>query len=572
MGLAAGSNIQESRPHGNVAMTVSWSIVLAIVVFSLNLPWSPIFTDLGSDSGLFAYVGGAILHGQLPYRDVWEQKPPVGFYLNALAVILFGRNPWAIWWFNLIWVALSTIAAFLIAKKMMGILPGAIAGSVFALGVMSPSIFQGGNLMEIYALLPQAGVIACAYFFFATQRNRWAFLGGLASGIAFMTKQTSIALGASFFLAMILVALHLREIRDLWTRLAGFIAGFLIPLGIAMACWSAAGALGDLMDGIFLHSLVYVGARVSIIKGLGIALLVAFPQLGISKLYCIAALSFIPYLLENYRWYATKLFPRQTGESARTGGRISPVELTMLVVYVALPFEIGFAALGGRNFGHYYLALVPSIATVIGYIFWKISISLRSVRFEIKSKIIWNAIGMAVLGFAALVWMGAALVEEAPKVEHLATIPRLFDSPHKLNDLENYVIQNTTRDDPVLVWHIHVGINFITDRRPPQRVLFPANLFSAPETSRSGLSEFLIELEKNPPRLILVQEVSSIGLPFVNVPVEQMCTDQKCMLEFAEALKRPSIYADLQELRQYFIEHYTFDRQIDDWLIYRWSQ
>ena len=572
MGLAAGSNIQKSRPHGNVAMTISWSLVLTIFVLLLNLPWSPIFTDLGSDSGLFAYVGSAILHGQLPYRDVWEQKPPVGFYLNALAVFLFGRNPWAIWWFNLIWVALSTSAVFLMTRKMMGILPGAIAGAVFALGVMSPSIFQGGNLMEIYALLPQVGIIACAYFLFATKRDRWAFLGGLTTGIAFMTKQTSIALGVSFFLVMVLAALLLRESRDLWMKLAGFIAGFLIPLGIALAYWSAAGALGDFMDGVFLHSLVYVGARVPFIKALGIALLVAFPQLAISKPYYVAALSFIPYLLENYRWFAAKLFPRRERESASAGGRNSPVELTMLVVYIALPFEIGFASLGGRNFGHYYLALVPSIATVIAYIFWKTASSLRSVRFEIKSKIVWNTIGMAVLGLAALVWTGAALVGEAPRAEHLATIPKIFGTSYKLNDLENYVIQNTTRDDPVLVWHIHVGINFITDRRPPQRVLFPANLFVSAETSRSSLSEFLAELEKNPPKLILVQEVSSIGLPFVNVPVEQMCADQTCMLEFAEALKIPYINADLQKLRQYFLEHYTFDRQIDDWLIYRWSQ
>ena len=38
---------------------------------------------------------------------------------------------------------------------------------------------------------------------------------------------------------------------------------------------------------------------------------------------------------------------------------IHPVELTMLAVFIALPIEIVFASLGARNFGHYYLTLLP---------------------------------------------------------------------------------------------------------------------------------------------------------------------------------------------------------------------
>ena len=564
------SRVQKSHLPRAVATTGLWAVLLAAIVLLLNLPWSPAFTELGGDAGLYAYAGSAILHGQLPYRDVWEQKPPIGFYLNALAVALFGRTPWTIWWFDVIWVALTTIVVFLILRKMTGFLAAALGSLAFGLAVMSPGVFQGGNLMELYALLPQVLVIGCAYAFFVTRQNRWSFLGGLAAGLAFMTKQTSIALGMAFFLTLALVALLERQAKVLWRRLALFLAGFLLPLAVAVATWAAAGALGDFMDGVFLHSLVYIGARVPFIKALGLALLFAFPQLEISALYDLAVLSFVPYFLGLHPLLVARFFPGR--DKGRAPDGLPPLDLTMLVVYLALPLEIVFASLGGRSFGHYFLALIPALTAVAAYLFWRTPTALRDLRSGIRSKAAWTAATFAVLSLVALAWMGAAAVRETPRPEHLAAFPEIFSRPFTPDDLESYVLRNTTPDDPVLVWHIHVGINFITDRRSPQRVLFPANLFDAPENSRSGLSEFLVEFEKDPPRLILVQQDSSIGLPFVDVPVEHICPDDSCMLEVAEAVKRPSIQADLQKLRQYFLEHYSLATRIAGWLVYRRNQ
>src|SRR5262245_38356831 len=43
----------------------------------------------GGDQGLYAYVGQRILHGEVPFRDAWDQKPPGVHYTYALM--------WAIW-------------------------------------------------------------------------------------------------------------------------------------------------------------------------------------------------------------------------------------------------------------------------------------------------------------------------------------------------------------------------------------------------------------------------------------------------------------------------------------------
>jgi|GEM_PF-6080486 len=569
MEMAANIKGPKSPVRHYVVVTILCVFLLAIFVVILNLSWSPIYKGLGPDSGLYAYVGNAILHGQLPYRDVWEQKPPIGLYLNALAVLLFGRNPWAIWWFNLIWITLSAGAIFLVIKKMMGVIAGGIASVIFILAVMSPSIFQGGNLMEIYGLLPQVVIIGCTYCFFATKRNRWTFLGGLVTGIAFMTKQTTIALGISSLFVIIVVTLLLHEFKDLWVRLAGFIAGFLIPVGVALTYWFSVGALNDFLDAVFLHSISYVSIGAPFLWSIGYTFLRALPKLFISKLYCIAALSFLLYLAENLHWFLGRLFPNRNLNGVAYSNTISPVEFTLLAVFIALPLEVVFASLGGRNFGHYFLSLIPAVTTAVAYVFFKVVTFLRSSRFGVTKPHTWMAVGGIVLALLSVVWMARAMIDEAPTKAQIASLPAVFRGQYEMDDLQKYIIATTAPPDAVMVWHIHVGLNFITDRRPPQRVLFPANLFTSANTSRSGFSEFLKEFEKAPPTLIIVQKVSSLGLPFVNVPLEQMCPNGACMPEFAQAMKSPDIYSELQLFRQYFLEHYTLDTQIYDWLIYK---
>jgi hypothetical protein len=167
--------------------------------------------------------------------------------------------------------------------------------------------------------------------------------------------------------------------------------------------------------------------------------------------------------------------------------------------------------------------------------------------------------------------MVAAAAGEMPTRAQLTALPNIFSRRYENGAMLNYILASTGPDDPVLVWHIHLEINFILNRRPPQRILFPAQLFLPSGGSRSRLAEFLDEMDANPPKFIIVQTTSSIGLPFVNVPVDQMCPAGACIPEMAAAMKRPNTGIELQELRDYFLAHYTLNTQFDDWLVYKRS-
>ena len=120
----------------------------------------------------------------------------------------------------------------------------------------------------------------------------------------------------------------------------------------------------------------------------------------------------------------------------------------------------------------------------------------------------------------------------------------------------------------MLVWHIHLGINFVTDRKAPVRFLFPLNLFIPPNKENTKLEEYVNELEVHPPELILVQKPSSMSVPFVDDPLDTLC-NVYCNPEFEQAIEVPQIRQEWLRLQQFFYSHYELDQRIYDWTVYR---
>jgi hypothetical protein len=185
-------------------------------------------------------------------------------------------------------------------------------------------------------------------------------------------------------------------------------------------------------------------------------------------------------------------------------------------------------------------------------------------------KILLNHGIFTILAISALAWGMSSLVHDLPSKEYRNNFLGIFSGKVLINNLEQYIIQNTKPEDEVRGWHIHLGINCITDRKAPSRFLFPLNLFIPPSEHNRRLAEYINDLEKQPAKLILVQEPSSISLPFVDQPVDSIC-NRYCTPEFVRALEIPQIYQEWLRFQQFFNSNYVLDRKIYDWVIYRYS-
>src|SRR5438874_13153082 len=58
-------------------------LLLALTAALLIVRLPSLVQPMGPDQGLYAYIGERILHGQLAYRDAWDQKPPGIHYVYA---------------------------------------------------------------------------------------------------------------------------------------------------------------------------------------------------------------------------------------------------------------------------------------------------------------------------------------------------------------------------------------------------------------------------------------------------------------------------------------------------------
>src|SRR5689334_10365233 len=63
----------------------AWFVVLVAAFQILMFPF-------GRDQGIYALVGEGILRGQVPYRDLWDFKPPGVFLVYAFAQGIFGKS------------------------------------------------------------------------------------------------------------------------------------------------------------------------------------------------------------------------------------------------------------------------------------------------------------------------------------------------------------------------------------------------------------------------------------------------------------------------------------------------
>src|SRR5438874_8116271 len=107
-------------------------LLLALTAALLIVRLPSLVQPMGPDQGIYAYVGERILHGELAYRDAWDQKPPGIHYVYAGLRALSSRDlvvPAA----DLVAAALVTALLWVLGSRLEGPVAGCVAAVVFLL-------------------------------------------------------------------------------------------------------------------------------------------------------------------------------------------------------------------------------------------------------------------------------------------------------------------------------------------------------------------------------------------------------------------------------------------------------
>jgi len=462
------------------------ALTLLALVVAPSLQLAPTVIEQGRDSGIFAYTGKVIAEGGLPYRDAWDNKPPGVYYIDALAFLLFGANRWAIW-------LIETISVFLTGGVLFALLSQVyeqrrmawIGAGAFALLVRHPGLVSDTNFTEVYALLPQVICFWAGYQFLSRPERRWALLVGFSAGLAFLTKQTTVGMALAFIPAILLSRHEILRAKQRWLWLGATILGGLSSLAGAVLYLWVKGILADAIDATFIAPMAFHNwvsrEPASFVDTLIQTLTASTAPVVIGPL--------LPFLLIGMVAAGRQLLPR----------RLEPRGLSAtqtLMVWAMLTFWADLVVTNptSRGYGHYYVTLLPSMVLLV--VFSVSAIVRRGTPARLLGRMgraaLWMYLFLAVAGGA----IGGT-------VYRLSTVDWEISGPVRNKTLTEYVMENTTPEDTVLVWGATTAINFQSDRNSPMPYHYGYPLIVPGYTTEEEIWQIARDLEMNMPTLIL---------------------------------------------------------------------
>lgn len=483
--------------------------VVCVLAFLVLLPASPLVQKLPSwDSGVFLYTGWRITEGALPYRDVWDHKPPLIFVINALGLVLSGGSRWGVWLLEFVALTLALWLAFTLVRRAFGALTAVYAAIAAALNAFLA--MDGGNYTTEYALPFQVAMLwliaTAPRDTFSTRR---AFVLGILSALLFWLKQNDIgipiALGAYFILQLIFS----REKSAVVQNLAAMLGGALVVSVLVIFPFAFQNALAEFWDAAFAYNFAYIEEtwldRLLTLRFVPVFLPVLGLTLFATMGWLLGALLFFSMCARAMRledWQTQIELLRGRRENLPADAlNAAQVSRMLAIALLALPCELLLVSISGNPFNHYFLALLPVFAILAAFFFSSLLTLLRQTGLSKR----------AVSLFALVLIVSMTLFGAEPIQGILQRIVERGNS-----SVINYLRENTSDGDTVFIWGGEARVLYEIKRRTPTRYLYPAPLVRRNFTTPQRAQEFLDVLLRQPPRWLIDDHL--VRRPFFEFP------------------------------------------------------
>jgi hypothetical protein len=446
------------------------AVAIAALVVAIRAPlWD---LPLERDEGEYAYIAWRMGHGEMPYRDAFDQKPPGVFLAYRLALALPVEDPVAaIRALAALFSAASSLALYAWLRGLLG--PAGVPAASWAallLGFLSADpMIQGpianSELFMLPGILAAAALLPRAW----AQPPRAAWLAGVAVGVllgvATTMKQVAIVNVPLFVAVVAWRAARGERARRLARFTAAFTLGGLLVWGPLLLWLWWGGALAAGLDAFLLHNLAYAGA----------------PTLADR----VAAL----------RVHAGPLLPTQAAAWGLAG--VGVVDLLrkrdrfpgLFLVAFAACAALGVSA-SGRYYPHYFQQLLPAVAAFAAMI----AIAPRGSR--------GRAVRLA-LPAAALVPL-AMTTFSFWRLDPATAMARIYPgNPFEaMPAIAREIAAQSAPDERVFVFGSEPELLFYARRASASRYIHLFPLFAGDAQVRARWDELAGELTATPPAVI----------------------------------------------------------------------
>ncbi len=415
------------------------AICLLPVLLYLPIAGSP----FERDEGTYATVAQGLLHGQVPYRDLFDNKPPLVYGWYALSFLVFGESTAAPRMVAAVLLSVTTLALFGQARLLFPRGVAYLAATLFAVSTGVPFLALHANT-EAYMLLPL--VTSIAAFTVGKNRNSLSLfvLAGILGALAIGTKQVAVW----NLMALAVVALMWRwpgggAIRQRFFPLAALLGGASAGLLFIVTPFYVTGALDDLIYANISYNWLYVGFLTWTER---------FLNLGSGMLFVSAAVA--PLIVAGVIGMITIL-----RRGKRTGD--------YLVIGWAAASAIGVAS-GGRFFPHYFLHLVPAMAILAAVVIYERFAKAEN-RLSSRPALLFGILLVAV----ALATNGVLYLAPRPAERQVAeNVYYQKEWEENSRALGLYVKERTDPDETIFNFGREPQVYFYADRRPAAQYFY----------------------------------------------------------------------------------------------------
>lgn len=446
---------------------------------------------LGPDQGIYAYVGDRILHGELAYRDAWDQKPPGIHYVYA-GLRALSKQDAAVAAAELAAATLVALLAGLIASRLAGAPAGWLTAILYLL-LSDPSLDRYGGVRVRGQAETFISLAVAFAMFMAIVGTRWRrtrlFAAGLAVGIAFTLKYN-----AAIYIVPVLAGALITTGLTLADLGAAVLGAAIVPLVVLAVFWRG-GALNDLYQATILYNLRYsaetYSSRLDMLRYLA-----SFPvhHARISPIWFLGGLGSLVLAVAG-AWRRALWIP---------------------LVWVAAAC-LSIAINGGRELPQYFVQAAPALAVAAGLgLVSALAPAPVAARWVLALAIAYGCWRVGTEPFpiklARTVWNDARYA--AHQVDRRTNLARFGGrDADKYSALDNvdigwFLAHHTRPDETVYVFGFSPGSYAYAQRRSASRFFWsrPVILDFNREDPRYGVNGLHDDLERARPAYVVLQE------------------------------------------------------------------
>jgi hypothetical protein len=463
-------------------------LYLAALLFVLFWGIPRVVMPLATDQFYFALGARTILDGDQMYRDLWDLKPPLIYFIYAIPAAVFGEHVETFRLLDLGNTLLAMAGVFLFTRRLFEERAAVAAAALYGFAYLTASGLDGMGQSESFMVAPL--MLGLALYPGPSQYRHTglrALGAGLLIGLAIAVKPS----GAVFLLALPAMELLLRrdgpfDLRGAFARLALAGAGAAAVQLVWLAYLLTAGVLDDFID--------------------------------LQRGYLV------PYT--NERWAPFPLsYPRFMLEATAEWFRANAYLLVLvwaafvLSLYRGRQREAGFVGvlclLGlisvwwqGKFFLYHWLVMLPLMAPLAG---WAVD-QLIGFLAPLAPRQRYVAAVVVVVGFCGLA--SAPLLDTYDSYRHLTAYASGSITREQLDyeyvelleenrQIADHVRVNSGPDEGFYVWGFWTATYYWADRPTPSQYITSAAV-RATWSPSDWREELVTDLREHPPRFFAV--------------------------------------------------------------------